>query len=123
MADNSNRRAGILEIAVDGKILEIAGDGVDVTGFNSLREMLKGPNGPQGYSEIPQVPTCTGKFRDSKQINNSELQNITNATIIGRLANGKSFIIEGACYASEGSISSGTAEGDFKFEGMSGRWF
>ena len=119
--DNTNRRSGTMEISYDGKVLEIAGDGIEYGGFNPKREMLTGPNGPQGYSEKAQVPFCSGKFRDSKNIKLSELQNITNATILGRLANGKSFMLEGAIYASEGNMSTADSSGDFRFEGMSGQ--
>lgn len=119
--DNSLRRAGEIEISYNGKIMETAGDGIEYGGFNPLREMLVGPNGPQGYSEKPQVPFVSGKFRDSKNIKLSELHNITNATIFCKLANGKSFMIEGACFASEGNMSTSDATGDFKFVGMSGR--
>jgi hypothetical protein len=119
--DNSNRRSGTIELSYDGKVVEVAGDGIEYGGFYPKREMYTGPNGPQGYGEKAQVPFCSGKFRDSKSVKLSEFQNITNATILCRLANGKSFILEGACFASEGNMSSNDGTGDFRFEGMSGR--
>lgn len=121
--DNTNRRSGTLEVAYDGKILEIAGDGIEYGGFYAKRAMLTGPNGPQGYDEKPQVPFCSGKFRDSKSIKLKELQNITNAEIVCRLANGKNFHIMGAVYASEGNMNTADATGDFRFEGMWGEEF
>jgi hypothetical protein len=119
--DNSNRRSGTIELSYDGKIVEVAGEGIEYGGFYPKREMHLGPSGPQGYGEKSQVPFCSGKFRDSRGIKLSEFQNITNATILGKLANGKAFILEGACFASEGKMSSADGTGDFRFEGMSGR--
>lgn len=123
MGDTTNRRAGIVELSVDGELYEIASDGIEYGGFNPKREMLKGPDGVHGYSEEPQVPYVSCDVRDSSKITLSKLQNATNVTVLAKLANGKGCILRNACYCADGKVSTKDATIEARWEGMSGEEF
>lgn len=109
-----------MEFSVDGGVFEVASEGIEYGGFNPKREMMKGPDGVHGYSEEPQVPYVSLEIRDNKSLSLSKLQNITNGTILVKLANGKAAILRGACYCADGKVETKGATIEARFEGLSG---
>ncbi len=118
--DNTNRRAGVVELLVDGEVMEVASEGIEYGGFHMKREMLVGGSGVQGYSEEFQVPYVSCEIRDSSKVDLSKLQNVTNGTILVKLANGKGCILRNAAYCAEGKVSTKGATIEARWEGMSG---
>lgn len=113
-----NRRAGVIQIQVNGTIFDAAGD-FDYNLGKPMTESLIGPSGGQGYKEMPQVPFIEGTIRDSQDLDLAVLLNIRDATITLTLANDKVIVLREARYAAEGKVNTGEAEIEVKFEGES----
>jgi hypothetical protein len=91
MGDTSNRLAGTCYLSVDGASFMLAGDfSYKVSGFS--RETLKGQDGVHGYSETPQPGYIAATIRDSKGLSISDINAMTNVTVVAELANGKTII-------------------------------
>jgi hypothetical protein len=88
MADNTNRLAGLAFLSVDGQSYALAGEfQYDVSNVN--RESVAGADGVHGYKEMPKVGKISAQLRDTGGLSNTQLNNMTNVTVICELANGK----------------------------------
>ena len=114
---SKNRRAGIATLQVNGKVYDMVGDFSWNLG-NPKREPLMGPSGMQGFSEMPQSPFIEGEIRDSGGLDLNELQNITDATITLRVANGKTILFSEAFYSADGNVGTNEANVQFNFNAM-----
>ena len=119
MADNTNRRAGVVTLTIDNTTYDVAGD----CSYNPslvTRETLKGQSGVQGYSEMPNAPHIAFKLRDSGGLKISAVNGLTNSTVTAGLANGKTVI--GRNMWQVGDLDVGTQEAvtDVRFEGFDG---
>ncbi len=113
-----NRRAGTINIQVNGVVYDAVGSFSYNLG-QPMREELVGPDRVHGYKETPQVPYIEGEIRDSSDLDLSNLQNLTDATLTLKLANGKTIMLREAWYAAEGTVGTEEANVQFKFCGMS----
>ncbi|GJG92835.1 phage tail tube protein [Cupriavidus pauculus] len=91
MADNTNRIAGTANITVDGKALMLAGD-FEYNPSTRTRTTLTGQDSVHGYSEVPKAGSISGTLRDAGGLRVSDLNDMTNVTIVTELANGKVII-------------------------------
>lgn len=87
MAD-PNRIAGFAFVTIDGRSYSIAGEGAYRVS-TAKRETLTGQDGVHGYSEMPNAGKISWKGRDSGSLSMTVLADITDATVVLQLANGK----------------------------------
>jgi hypothetical protein len=91
MADTTNRLAGTAYMSVDGVTYMLVGDfSYKVSGVS--RETLKGMDGVHGYSEKPEQGFISATLRDSSNLSLSDLNAMSNVTVVAELANGKTVI-------------------------------
>lgn len=90
MAD-SMLLAGVLTITIDGTPYNIVGEGAYRLSANH-RETLKGQDTVHGFSESVMEGKISFKGRDSSRISITDVNNLTNSTVVFALANGKTII-------------------------------
>ncbi|TMV78778.1 phage tail protein [Thioclava sp. BHET1] len=111
-----NRRAGLAFLSIDG----VAYDVVSGASYNCnavQRESLTGQSGVHGYSEMPTTGSIGATIRDAGVLTVAALNQMTNVTVILKLANGKLVYGEGMWSTEVGDVD--TQEGTIavKFEG------
>lgn len=116
----TKRRAGLLQISVNGVRHDMVGDFSYNLGLPKRTAQI-GPDSVHGYQEEPQVAFIEGKLRDSTKVNLAELQAIEGATVVLELARGpegpqKTIVLSDAWNAAEGGVAANTAEIDVRFE-------
>lgn len=112
-----NRRGGILNVKVDGEIVDVKGNWTYNFGIPK-RDALVGADRIHGYKEVPQVPFVEGEITDREGLDVKAFQNLTDTTVTLELANGKTGVWRNAWYASEGNVQ--TEEGNIaiRFEAL-----
>lgn len=116
MADQ--RRAGLIQVQVDGAIQEAVGDFTYNLGAPA-RETLVGSDAVHGYKEAPQAPFIEGELRDRGTLDLAALVRAKNVTVSLQLANGKLVMLRDAWFASEGTASTGEATIPVRWDGLS----
>lgn len=112
-----NRLSGVLSVAINGVLYNIQGNWTYNFG-SPKRESKIGPNGVQGYKEMPQAPFVEGEVTDAADLDVKELQALEDATISLDLANGKRPTLRNAWYAADGNIGTDEANIQIRFEGL-----
>jgi hypothetical protein len=116
---NENRRAGILSVKLDGSVLDVKGNWTYNFG-QPKRDAIVGHDTVHGYKELPQVPYVEGTITDRNSLDMvNDILNVTDATLVLELANGKTGVWRNAWYAGEGDITTEEAEVAVRFEAMS----
>ena len=114
-----NRRlAGITAFSVNGTafpVTEFVWDPAIVE-----NETMTSLSGVDGYSQKPVAPFISGKFRDGSGTSITSFTNLTSATVVVRLANGKQIQGHNLWYTGRPGVSGADATFDFKFEGVAG---
>lgn len=109
----NNLIAGYLEISLNGKTVNAVGS-FKLNLGRRKRSWKTGPDRVHGYSEMPQVPSIVGSIRDGSALSViDEILDMTDATIVATVANGKKYIFEEAAYDADGEIE--TEEGTVQF--------
>jgi len=119
MADTTQRRGGIVNLTIDGVVYDVAGECT----YNSAlvkRSTNEGQSSIQGYNEMPNAPHIAFKLRDSGGLKVSDLNAMTNVTIVVGLANGKSVIGRNLWQVGEIDVNTQEAVTDVRFEGNDG---
>lgn len=88
MATNPNRRAGIASLSINGVAYDVVSD-LSYMPNKVKRETLIGQSGVQGYSEMPMAGYISATIRDAGSLAAASLNDLTNATLVLVLANGK----------------------------------
>lgn len=115
----TNRRiSGITQFTVNGSALNVTEFAWDPASVE--RETVSSLSGVDGYSEKPVAPYISGKFRDAASVNVTALTNANNATVIVKLANGKTISGSNMWYIGRPGVSGADATLDFRFEGVQG---
>ena len=115
----TNRRiSGITAFTVNGSsfpVIEFVWDpgSTENTTVTSL-------SGVDGYKQLPVAPYISGKFRDSQQVSVTAFTNLTGATLVVQLANGKQVAGHNMWYVGRPGVSGAEADFDFRFEGVQG---
>ncbi len=117
-----SRRGGVIFIKVNSMQLDAKG-GWTYNHGSPMREAIVGADAVHGYSEKPQVPFCEGAITDSPDLDLAALKNTKDATVTMELANGKTFVLRGAWFAGEGSVTTEEGEVAVRFEGLQGEEF
>lgn len=111
-------RGGIIQVQADGVLYDAKGNFTYNPG-SPKREAIIGSDKVHGFTEKPQVAFVEGEFTDRGDLSLATLTTLRDATITLALANGKTFVLRSAWYASEGTV--GTDEGNIgvRFESAS----
>jgi len=116
---NENRRSGILFVKKDGALLDVKGNWTYNLG-RPKRDAIVGADSVHGYKEMPQVAYVEGTITDKSTLDlESDILNVTNATLTLELANGKTVVFRNAWFAGEGDVTTEEAEIAVRFEAMS----
>lgn len=110
----SQRVGGPFRLSRNGVQLKAAGDATYNLGFPK-REMVMGPNGANGYKDVPQVAFIEVEITDDGSLDFKDLCTAGADTITLELANGKTVVLPDAVFAGEGTGS--TADGK-----LTARW-
>ena len=113
-----NRRAGVLNIQVNGTVYDAVGNFSYNLGV-PMNEELVGPSGVQGFKQMPQVPYIEGEIRDAQDLNLEDILTLEDATITLIVANGKTIMLSEAFFSSEGTVQTEEANIAVKFCGIS----
>lgn len=118
---SAQRVAGMIEVRVDGEIVQAAGAFTFNQGLPK-REMLVGHDGVHGTKEVPQVPFIEGTARFARNLNAKTLASGTNQTVTLKLPNGQVGVLRNAdaCGEFNGNTEDGTIE--CRWEGRSFEW-
>ncbi len=115
----SQRRAGIIQLAINGEIYDAKGNFSYNLGAPK-REAIIGSDKVHGFKEMPQVASLEGEITDRGTLDVSALVNLENATATLSLANGKVFVLQQAWYAGDGTIQSEEGNIQLLLHGISG---
>lgn len=88
MSGTSQRRGGVFALNVNGQDYDIV-DGVTYSVNKFKREGMVGISGPQGFKETYVNGYIKAKIRDGQDVSVTAFTNMTNASVIGHAANGK----------------------------------
>lgn len=114
----ASRIAGVITLTINATSYMLAGDFTyDIGGYK--REMMSGPDGVHGYKETVKIPFIEGDLRDTSAVNLATLTNITDATVVLSLANGKTISLYNAVFTGDGVCATGEATIKARFEGLS----
>lgn len=114
----NNRLSGVLYVRIDGVQYNLQGNWTYNLG-SPKREPKIGPNGVQGYKEMPQVAFAEGEITDAGDLDLAALQALEDSTVTLELANGKTVTIANAWYAADGNVGTDEANIQVRFEGLS----
>lgn len=113
----NQRRAGLIEIKVNGEIQDAKGSFSYNLG-RVKRDAIVGSDAPHGYRETPQVPFIEGVITDRGNLDLAALVTGRDLTISLTLGNDKMIMLREAWFAGEGTASSEEAEIPVRWEGM-----
>lgn len=117
MADNTNRIAGTANLTVDGKSYMVAGD-FEYNPSKVTRQTLSGQDGVHGFSETPRPGSISATLRDAGGLTVSDLNDMTNVTVVTELANGKTIIGSNMWTIEDQTAKSTDATIEVKWEGL-----
>lgn len=113
MADQ--RRAGLIQFKIDGKIYDAKGSFTYHYG-TPKREAIIGSDGVHGYKETPQASFIEGAITDRQTLDVKALMLARDVTASLDLGNGKIFVLREAWNASDGTASTEEAEIPIRLE-------
>lgn len=114
----TNRRAGTINLQVNGNVYDAVGSFTYNLG-RPKREMLTGPDRVHGYKELPQVPFVEGEIRDAGDLDVAALLDTVDATVTLRLADGKTIMLRDAAFCGEGNGDTEDGKIAVRWEGKS----
>ena len=113
----NQRKGGIIQLQVDGEILEAKGNFSYNLG-RPEREPILGADTVHGYMEKPRVAFVEGEITDRGNLNLANLSQLTDVTVTLTLANGKVFVLRDAWSAGEWSGNTDEGNISVRFEGI-----
>lgn len=114
MADQ--RRAGIIQVQVDGEVMDAKG----AFSYNlgaPKRDAIVGQDRIHGYKEFPQQAFIEGSITDRGSLDLKALVTGKNQTITIQLANGKMVVLRDGWFAGEGTGATDEGEIAVRWEG------
>ena len=115
----SQRRAGIIQLKVDGAIQEAKGSFSYNLG-KPKRESIVGADGVHGFKETPQVAFIEGEITDNSSLDLEKLVTLDGVTATLEISNGKVIVLRDAWYAGEGTVQTDEANIGFRLESKNG---
>jgi hypothetical protein len=119
------RRAGIIQVTVDGVRFDAKGNWEYNLG-RPVRETIVGSDGVHGFMEKPQAAFIAGEITDSASLSLEALVGIEEATVVLQLAVGpngpaKAIVLNGAHFVGEGTGNSEEGNIEVRFEAADGK--
>jgi len=102
------RRAGLLALTIDGVRFDVVGNIAYSLGKDVL-EPLIGADRFHGFKVTPGTPQMELEIRDRGDLDGEALAQVSDATVVAELANGKAVVLRKAWQASP--ATAGTEEG------------
>lgn len=116
MADTTRRLAGTAYLSIDGKQYLLVGD-FEYNASKRKRETLIGQDDVHGYSEKPNANHISGTLRDSGGLTVADFNDMTNVTVVGELANGKTIIGRNMWTVEDQTVKTQEGTVEVRFEG------
>jgi hypothetical protein len=117
---SDQRRAGIIQLQVDGEILDAKGNFTYNLG-RPKREAILGSDGVvHGFKEMVQVPFVEGEITDRGDLDVEAMIGMTDGTVTLALNNGKTIVLRSAWFAGEGTGNTEEANIPVRWEGKNG---
>ncbi|MEX3691885.1 phage tail tube protein [Paraburkholderia sp. BR14263] len=116
MAAPTGLLAGTADVSVDGTTYMVTGD-FKYKSASRKRETLTGADRVHGYKEKPSAPFIAMNLRDWGGMTVKDINGMTDVTVVGRLANGKTIIGRGMWTVEEQEVDTEDAKFDVRFEG------
>ena len=113
----ANKIGGTFYLKKDGKILATSESEWSYSLGHELREEKLGNSGVLGFTTKKQAPYCEGTLIITPGMNVDDILKTEDSTVVLELP-GKTFILHGAFYASEGKLNT-NGDLDSKFIGIS----
>jgi hypothetical protein len=122
MADE-NRIGGTSYVTYGGKSLTL-GTGTHTISLAPFERtgVPRSDGGAGGYTEAGRVQFIEIEALTDSDLDMTELQNITNETIVSELANGKVATLNNAWLAGTPDVDANAGTVSVRFEGLSGQW-
>jgi hypothetical protein len=111
------RFAGIATVKADGKSFPLHGN-FTVSPSPTERTGVAGQDNVHGYMEMPRVPFIEGEISMIPDMTLHMLDNITDATVIAELANGKVYVLRNAWTKSAQEINTHDGTTRVRWEGL-----
>lgn len=112
----NQRRAGLIQLQVNGEILDAKGAFTYGLG-RPKRESIPGSDGIHGYKEMPQVAFIEGAITDRGTLDLAAIVTGRDLTVTLTLGNDKVIVLRDAWYAAEGTGSTEEGEIAVRWEG------
>jgi hypothetical protein len=112
----SQRRGGIIQVQVNGGLLEARGNWTYNLG-RPAREEILGTDAVHGYTEKAQAPFIEGEITDRSDLDLAAFLDLTDATVTLSLANGKVIALRHAWQAADGTANSEEGNVSVRFVG------
>lgn len=109
------RRAGIIQLKIDGVQYDAKGDFTYNLGYPK-NEAIIGADKPHGYKSTAQVGYIEGKITDWGNLSVKDLVTMDGGTGTLQVGNGKLIVGKEMWYAGEGNVTTAEAEIDFRIE-------
>lgn len=107
----ANRVSGIIQFKIDGENFPAKGSFTYSYGRES-REAIIGSDGIHGYKTTVVPPMISGAITDDGSISIDQLANVTDATVMLNLGNGKVFVLRNAWSNNPDGIQGSTEESE-----------
>ena len=111
---------GVIFFKVDGKQYKAKGTFTYNLGGHK-REMIAGADSVHGYKTEIKVPFIEGAITDAPDLDVKAFQSIVDSDVILELANGKTVVLNEACYTSDGDVTTEEGEIPVRFEGKNAK--
>lgn len=117
MATNT-RLAGTASITVNGRTILLVGE-LTYRVARVARTTLVGMDRVHGYSEMPVAGYIAGTFRDVQDLTLADFNDMIDATVVAKLANGKTIVGTNMWSTDSQEVKAAEATFDVRFEGES----
>lgn len=115
---SNNRIAGLLQVQVNGVIMDARGEFSYNLGLVKRDEVV-GQDGLHGFKETAQPAFIEGSITDRGTLDVKAIVSATNVSVTVQLANGKTIILPNAWYAGEGTVNAAEGELPVRWVGKS----
>jgi len=114
----NNLVAGIKSLQINGTVVNVVGNVTYNLGLPKI-DKLVGADRVHGSKQVPQVAFVECDLRTGSEMSRSDLINTREATVVLEVADGTSFMWEGADYCAKGDMGSEEGTIQSRFESQS----